>query len=137
MTYGMYFEKLGFIPVSKDFMRTMFSRIESEEDIEAYSRDLGNIVVNEYASLFYPKLNRETLIQSSVHTYNTAKHTTSLTLVISPTSVAAGGTYRVSGTLGDHSAAVPLASKTITFTSTSPKSSVISNVVIPSSKSFV
>lgn len=40
--------------------------------------------------------------------------------MISPTSVAAGGTYRVSGTLGDHSAAVPLASKTITFTSTSP-----------------
>lgn len=57
---------------------------------------------------------------SSVHTYNTVKHTTSLTLVISPTSVAAGGTYSVSGTLGDHSAAVPLASKTITFTSTSP-----------------
>jgi YVTN family beta-propeller protein len=57
---------------------------------------------------------------SSVHTYNTVKHITSLTLVISPTSVAAGGTYSVSGTLGDHSAAVPLASKTITFTSTSP-----------------
>lgn len=63
MTYGMYFEKLGFIPVSKDFMRTIFNRIEREEDIEAYSRDLGNIVVNEYASLFFPKLNRETLIQ--------------------------------------------------------------------------
>ena len=63
MAYGIYFEKLGFIPVSKDFMRTIFSRIEREEDIEAYSRDLGNIVVNEYASLFFPKLNRETLIQ--------------------------------------------------------------------------
>ena len=61
MTYGMYLEKLGFIPVSKDFMRTIFSRIE-EEDIEAYSRDLGNIIVNEYASLFF-HLNRETLIQ--------------------------------------------------------------------------
>jgi YVTN family beta-propeller protein len=57
---------------------------------------------------------------SSVHSYNTTKHVTSLPLVISPTSVVAGGTYSVSGTLTDHSAAVPLASKTITFTSTSP-----------------
>lgn len=40
--------------------------------------------------------------------------------MISPSSVAARGTYSVSGTLGDHSAAVPLASETITFTSTSP-----------------
>ena len=62
MTYGMYFEKLGFIPASKDFMRTIFNRIEREEDIEDQS-EFGNIVVNEYASLFFPKLNRETLIQ--------------------------------------------------------------------------
>ncbi len=63
VAYGMYFEQLGFIPVSKDFIRTIFSKMEKGPDIEEYSRDLGNILVNEYASNFFPKLNSETLIQ--------------------------------------------------------------------------
>src|ERR1700693_3927129 len=55
-----------------------------------------------------------------IHTYNTLKHSTSLTLIISPTSVHPKGTYSVSGTLIDTVTSTALASKTITFTATSP-----------------
>jgi hypothetical protein len=63
VSYGMYFELLAFIPVSKEFMRTIFIKIERDQDIEQYSRDLGTVVVNEYASNYFPNLNNETLIQ--------------------------------------------------------------------------
>jgi hypothetical protein len=63
VSYGMYFERFAFIPVSKEFMRTIFIKIERDQDIEQYSRDLGTVVVNEYASNYFPNLNNETLIQ--------------------------------------------------------------------------
>jgi len=57
---------------------------------------------------------------SPLASYNTLRHTTSLTLSISPISVHRGGTYSVSGTLTDTANSGGIASKTITFTATSP-----------------
>jgi hypothetical protein len=57
---------------------------------------------------------------TNVDTYNTLKHTTSLSIAISPTSVPPHGTYSVSGTLLDTTRSIGLISKTITFTATSP-----------------
>jgi hypothetical protein len=48
------------------------------------------------------------------------KHTVSVTLLISPSSVSGGGTYSVSGTLTDTTTGTPLSSKKITFIATSP-----------------
>jgi YVTN family beta-propeller protein len=56
---------------------------------------------------------------STIITYNTLKHATTLTISISPTSVSAGATYSVSGLLSDATASAPLTSRTITFTSNS------------------
>jgi hypothetical protein len=52
--------------------------------------------------------------------YNTLKHTSSLSLVISPTLVPAGGTYGVSGTLKDTTRATGLSGMTISFTADPP-----------------
>jgi hypothetical protein len=57
---------------------------------------------------------------STTRTYITIKHTTSLTLTISPTSVALGRKYSVSGTLTDASTSTPLGGETIKFTSSPP-----------------
>ncbi|MGB8933661.1 MAG: hypothetical protein WCC17_00980 [Candidatus Nitrosopolaris sp.] len=37
----MYFEQLGFILVSKDFLRKVFSKIEKAEGIEEFGQELG------------------------------------------------------------------------------------------------
>jgi hypothetical protein len=57
---------------------------------------------------------------TGVFTYSTVKHSTSLTLTISPTSVPAGGTYGVSGTLVDTTQATGLSGMTISFTADPP-----------------
>jgi hypothetical protein len=57
---------------------------------------------------------------STIKTYSTTKHTTSLSLTVPTTSVAAGATYKVSGTLTDTTTQQQLASKTITFTADAP-----------------
>jgi len=57
---------------------------------------------------------------STIKTYSTIKHSTSLTLAISPTSVKGGGTYEVSGTLKDTTTATSLSGMTISFTATFP-----------------
>jgi len=57
---------------------------------------------------------------SASRSYNTLIHSTSLTLSISPSSVAANGTYSVSGTLTDTTTGTTLSSKTISFSATSP-----------------
>lgn len=62
-SYGLYFEQFAFIPVSKEFLRTIFIKIENDQDVEQYSRDLGTIVVNEFTSNHFPNLNNKTLIQ--------------------------------------------------------------------------
>jgi hypothetical protein len=57
---------------------------------------------------------------SQTQSYSTTKHTTSLTLSITPTSVLPGARYAVSGTLTDVSTSTPLGGGTITFTATAP-----------------
>lgn len=59
----MYFEQLGFILVSKDFLRKVFSKIEKEEDIEEFGRELGLTTAKEYVSYFFPQVNSDSLVQ--------------------------------------------------------------------------
>ena len=67
VTCDMYFEELGFIPVSKDFLRKVFGRIKEEEDVQNYliddSRELGLIAAKEYIPYFYSESNGDTLVQ--------------------------------------------------------------------------
>jgi hypothetical protein len=62
-TSEMYFEQLGFILVSKDFLRKVFSKIEKERDIEEFGRELGLTTAKEYVSYFFPQVNSHTLVQ--------------------------------------------------------------------------
>ena len=59
-------------------------------------------------------------VDSSIKTYNTLPHTTSLTLSVVPSSVSSGGSYQVNGTLKDTTLNVGISSKTINFTATPP-----------------
>jgi hypothetical protein len=61
-TYQKYFEELGFIPVSKDFLRKVFSAILQNE-AEEVGKSLGFSLANEYVSIFFPQLDSSTLIQ--------------------------------------------------------------------------
>ena len=67
VTCDMYFEELGFILVSKDFLRKAFGRIKEEEDVQNYliddSRELGLIAAKEYIPYFYSESNGDTLVQ--------------------------------------------------------------------------
>jgi hypothetical protein len=57
---------------------------------------------------------------STVKTYSTTKHGTSLSMSVSPSTVASDKTYNVYGVLKDSTTAAVLSSKTITFTADSP-----------------
>jgi hypothetical protein len=57
---------------------------------------------------------------STIKTYNTIKHSVTLSLSLPTTPVAPGASYKVSGTLTDSTAKVQLASKIITFTADAP-----------------
>ena len=59
----MYFEQLGFILVSKDFLRKVFSKIEKSEDIEEFGQELGLTTAKEYVSYFFPQVNSNSLVQ--------------------------------------------------------------------------
>jgi len=59
----MYFEQLGFILVSKDFLRKVFSKIEKAEDIEEFGLELGLTMAKEYVSYFFPQVNSKSLIK--------------------------------------------------------------------------
>jgi predicted DNA binding CopG/RHH family protein len=62
VTSEMYFEQLGFILVSKDFLRKVFSKIEKEKDIEEFGYELGVTTAKEYVSYFFPQVNGRTLV---------------------------------------------------------------------------
>jgi hypothetical protein len=62
VTSEMYFEQLGFILVSKDFLRKTFSRL-NQSDIEEFGRELGLTVAREYMSYFFPQVNNTTLVE--------------------------------------------------------------------------
>ena len=57
---------------------------------------------------------------STAKTYSTTKHGTTLTINISPSTVASDNTYKVSGVLKDRNTGAVLSSKTISFTADSP-----------------
>jgi hypothetical protein len=59
----MYFEQLGFILVSKDLLRKVFSKIEKSEDIEEFGQELGLTSAKEYVSYFFPQVNSNSLVQ--------------------------------------------------------------------------
>jgi hypothetical protein len=59
----MYFEQLGFILVSKDFLRKVFSKIENEKDIEEFGLELGVTTAKEYVSYFFPQVDSRSLVQ--------------------------------------------------------------------------
>jgi hypothetical protein len=58
----MYFEELGFILVSKNFLRKIFERLE-QKHIEELGKEYGMTIAKEYISYFYPLVNADTLIQ--------------------------------------------------------------------------
>jgi hypothetical protein len=62
VTSEMYFEQLGFILVSKDFLRKTFSRL-NQTDIEEFGLELGITVAKEYISHFFPQVNNTTLVE--------------------------------------------------------------------------
>jgi predicted HicB family RNase H-like nuclease len=62
VTSEMYFEQLGFILVSKDFLRKTFSKID-EKHIEEFGIDIGLTIAREYISYFSGEVNDKTLIQ--------------------------------------------------------------------------
>ena len=72
--------------------------------------------------------------KSATLTYNTTKHSVSLTLKITPTKVSRGGTFSVSGILTDTASDVSLAGKTITFTA---ESIVIPNAITDASGNYL
>jgi hypothetical protein len=61
VTCEMYFEQLGFLLVSKDFLRKTFAELQNEKRISEFGKELGLTVAKEYVSFFFPQLNSNTL----------------------------------------------------------------------------
>jgi hypothetical protein len=63
VTHEMQFEELGFILVSKDFLRKIFSVVDDEKDIQDFGKEIGTTIAKEYVSYFYPQVNSITMVQ--------------------------------------------------------------------------
>ena len=63
VTHEMQFEEFGFILVSKDFLRKIFSVIDDEKHIQDFGKEFGTTMAKEYVSYFYPQVNSNTLVQ--------------------------------------------------------------------------
>ena len=63
VTHEMQFEELGFILVSKDFLRKTFNVIDDEKHIQDFGKEFGTTMAKEYVSYFYPQVNSNTLVQ--------------------------------------------------------------------------
>jgi hypothetical protein len=63
VTHEMQFEELGFLLVSKDFLRKIFNVIEDEKHLQDFGKEFGATIAKEYVSFFYPQVNSNTLIQ--------------------------------------------------------------------------
>ena len=63
VTSEMYFEQLGFLLVSKDFLRKTFAELQDEKRLEELGKELGLTVAKEYVSYFFPKVDSCTLAQ--------------------------------------------------------------------------
>jgi len=87
VTSEMYFEELGFILVSKDFLRKTIGSLDDEKFIEKLGREMGLTVAKEYVSYFFPELNGESMLkfldlwlrrfQSYQHKFNNDNYTSS------------------------------------------------------------
>jgi hypothetical protein len=62
-THEMQFEELGFILVSKDFLRKIFSVVDDEKHLQDFGKEIGITMAKEYVSYFYPHVNSITLVQ--------------------------------------------------------------------------
>lgn len=62
ITNEMYFEELGFLLVSKDFLRKAFDRL-SEGEAQDLGRELGLIAAREYVTYFFPEVNVDSLVK--------------------------------------------------------------------------
>lgn len=63
VTSEMYFEQLGFLLVSKNFLRKTFAELQDEKRLEELGKELGLTVAKEYVSYFFPKVDSCTLAQ--------------------------------------------------------------------------
>lgn len=63
VTHEMQFEELGFILVSKDFLRKIFQVVDDEKHIQDFGKEFGTTMAKEYVSYFYPHVNSITLVQ--------------------------------------------------------------------------
>jgi hypothetical protein len=61
VTSEMYFEELGFILVSKDFLRKTFAELNGS-NVEELGRNIGLTVAREYVSYFFPQVTSDTLV---------------------------------------------------------------------------
>src|ERR671912_87302 len=59
----MHFEQLGFLLVSKDFLRKTFAELQDEKRLEELGKELGLTVAKEHVSYCFPKVDSCTLIQ--------------------------------------------------------------------------
>ena len=59
----MHFEQLGFLLVSKDFLRKTFAELRDEKRLEELGTELGLTVAKEYVSYFFPKVDSNTLAE--------------------------------------------------------------------------
>ena len=59
----MHFEELGFLLVSKDFLRKTFAELQDKKRLEELGKELGLTVAKEYVSYCFPKVDSCTLIQ--------------------------------------------------------------------------
>jgi hypothetical protein len=62
VTSEMYFEQLGFILVSRDFLRKTFLKLD-EKYLEEFGREIGLTVAKEYISYFSGQINTITLVE--------------------------------------------------------------------------
>ena len=59
----MQFEQLGFILISKDFLRKTLSISNNKKKIEEIGKELGEIIAHEYIPYLFPNVNGITLAQ--------------------------------------------------------------------------
>jgi hypothetical protein len=62
MTSEIYFEELGFMLMSKGFLRKTFDDV-TEKRAEELGKDLGLTVAKEYVSYFFPEVNIDSLLK--------------------------------------------------------------------------
>ena len=63
VTHEMQFEELGFILVSKDFLRKVFNIIDDEKLIKDFGKEFGLTIAKDFVSYFYPQVNGKTLVE--------------------------------------------------------------------------